>query len=39
MWLGTLIEGESILNDGIAFVLFNLLLLEQIPGQERSGIV
>jgi len=36
--LGTLIEGESLLNDGTAIILFNVLLSELIPGGTRSGI-
>ena len=35
--LGTIIEGESLLNDGAAIVLFNVLLYELVPGQTRSG--
>lgn len=36
--LGTIIEGESLLNDGAAIVLFNVLLYELIPGQSQSGM-
>ena len=35
--LGTIIEGESLLNDGAAIVIFNVLLLELIPGEEQTG--
>lgn len=35
--LGTIIEGESLLNDGAAIVLFNVLLYELIPGQSQTG--
>ena len=35
--LGTIIEGESLLNDGAAIVLFNVLHGETI-GEHRSGI-
>ena len=36
--LGTIIEGESLLNDGATIVLFNVLLYELIPGQSQTGI-
>lgn len=35
--LGTIIEGESLLNDGATIVLFNVLLYELIPGQSQTG--
>lgn len=35
--LGTIIEGESLLNDGAAIVLFNVLVIELIPGQSQTG--
>ncbi len=35
--LATLIEGESLLNDGAAIVLFHVLLYELIPGQSQTG--
>ena len=35
--LGTIIEGESLLNDGAAIVLFNVLINELIPGQSQTG--
>jgi len=34
--LGTIIEGESLLNDGAAIVLFNVLLGE-VTGENRNG--
>ncbi len=37
--LGTIIEGESLLNDGAAIVLFNVLLYELIPGQSQTGML
>lgn len=37
--LGTVIEGESLLNDGAAIVLFNVLLFELIPNQTQTGIL
>ena len=36
--LGTVIEGESLLNDGIAIVVFNICLDELIPGHSRTGV-
>lgn len=36
--LGTMIEGESLLNDGVAIVGFYILLDELIPGRSRSGV-
>ena len=36
--LGTIIEGESLLNDGAAIVLFNVFKDELIPGQGRNGL-
>ena len=35
--LSTVIEGESLLNDGGAIVMFNVFLFELIPNQSRSG--
>ena len=35
--LGTIIEGESLLNDGAAIVLFNVLINELIPGHSQTG--
>ena len=35
--LGTIIEGESLLNDGAAIVLFNVFKDELIPGKGRNG--
>ena len=35
--LGTIIEGESLLNDGAAIVLFNVFLVEMQPGESQSG--
>ncbi len=35
--LGTIIEGESLLNDGAAIVLFHVLLEELIPGHSQTG--
>ena len=35
--MGTIIEGESLLNDGAAIVLFNVLLIETIPGDSQTG--
>ena len=35
--LGTIIEGESLLNDGAAIVLFNVLLTELKPGEGQTG--
>ena len=35
--LGTIIEGESLLNDGAAIVLFNVFLVEMQPGQSQTG--
>lgn len=35
--LGTIIEGESLLNDGAAIVLFHVLLNELIPGHSQTG--
>lgn len=35
--LGTIIEGESLLNDGAAIVIFNVLKDELIPGHGRNG--
>lgn len=35
--LGTIIEGESLLNDGAAIVLFNVLY-GQVTGNSRNGI-
>ncbi len=37
--LGVIIEGESLLNDGAAIVLFNVFKDELIPQQGRSGII
>ncbi len=37
--LGTIIEGESLLNDGAAIVVFNVLLYELIPGQSQTGML
>lgn len=36
--LGTIIEGESLLNDGAAIVLFNVLINELIPGHSQTGM-
>jgi sodium/hydrogen exchanger 10/11 len=36
--LGTVIEGESLLNDGAAIVLFNVLLSELLPHVTQSGL-
>ena len=35
--LGTIIEGESLLNDGASIVLFNVLLVEMMPGTRTTG--
>ncbi len=35
--IGTLIEGESLFNDGTAIILFNILLQLLEPGQSKSG--
>ena len=35
--LGTIIEGESLLNDGAAIVLFNVLHGE-VTGKSRNGM-
>ena len=35
--LGTVIEGESLLNDGVAIVIFNVLLDELNPTVTRTG--
>ncbi len=35
--LGTIIEGESLLNDGAAIVLFNVLINELIPEHSQTG--
>lgn len=35
--LGVIIEGESLLNDGAAIVLFNVLLDELVPNSGRTG--
>ena len=35
--LGTIIEGESLLNDGAAIVLFNVFLVEMQPGESQTG--
>jgi len=32
------IEGESLLNDGAAIVLFNVLMNELLPGITQSGV-
>ena len=37
--LGTIIEGESLLNDGAAIVIFNVVLLELTPGEGQTGKV
>ena len=37
--LGTIIEGESLLNDGAAIVLFNVFKDELIPGKGRNGYI
>ena len=36
--LGIVIEGESLLNDGAAIVLFNVLMNELLPGITQSGV-
>lgn len=36
--LGVIIEGESLLNDGAAIVLFNVFKDELIPQQGRNGL-
>jgi sodium/hydrogen exchanger 10/11 len=36
--LGTIIEGESLLNDGAAIVLFNVFLIELQPGNSQSAL-
>lgn len=33
-----MIEGESLLNDGAAIVLFNVLMNELLPGITQSGM-
>ena len=35
--LGIVIEGESLLNDGAAIVLFNVLLSELLPNVTQTG--
>ena len=35
--LGTMIEGESLLNDGAAIVLFNVFLIEMKPGDSQTS--
>lgn len=35
--LGTIIEGESLLNDGAAIVLFNVFLVEMQPGDSQTS--
>ncbi len=37
--LGVIIEGESLLNDGAAIVLFNVFKDELIPNHGRNGNV
>ena len=36
--LGVIIEGESLLNDGAAIVLFNVFKDELVPHQGRNGL-
>lgn len=36
--LGIVIEGESLLNDGAAIVLFNVLMNELLPGITQTGV-
>ncbi|XP_077865611.1 sperm-specific sodium:proton exchanger-like [Saccoglossus kowalevskii] len=36
--LGTLIEGESLLNDGCSIVIFEVFKRMSIPGQEMDGL-
>ena len=35
--LSAIIEGESLLNDGAAIVLFNVLLVELTPDESQTG--
>ena len=35
--LGLIIEGESLLNDGAAIVVFNVFKDLSIPGKEHDG--
>ena len=35
--LGTIIEGESLLNDRAAIVLFNVFLVEMQPGDSQTS--